>query len=225
LVRLLEAAGVELVPVDAGCCGRTALSTGQIDKARAQARRAVASLAEWIRAGADVLVIEPSCLAMIRDDWRRLLPGDERVDLVATAARPALAAVADLAETGRLRFTAGGTALLHSHCHEKALSFSDTTERALGAVPELRLKVIASGCCGMSGIFGYEARHFETSVAAAEKTLLPTVRLAPPSTAVLATGSSCRAQIGQLSERTALHPLQFLADRVDAVTCTGTRRA
>ena len=214
LAGLLRGAGVELTLVDAGCCGRTALSTGQIEKARARAQRAVGLLHERACAGGDLLFIEPSCLSMVRDDWVRLLPGDGRVAAVAAAARPALALVADLAAEGRLHFRAGGRALLHSHCHEKALSFVAATERALGAVPGLALEVLDAGCCGMSGVFGYEADHYELSVAMAERVLLPAVRAAAPETAVLATGTSCRTQIRDLAGSAALHPLEFLAQRL-----------
>ena len=134
---------------------------------------------------------------------------------MAAAARPALALVADLAEAGRLRFRAGGRALLHSHCHEKALSFAAATERALGAVPDLDVEVLDAGCCGMSGVFGYEAEHYELSVAMAERALLPAVRAEGPETAVLATGTSCRSQIHDLAGRRAVHPLEFLAARLE----------
>jgi len=215
LASLLRAAGVELALVDAGCCGRTALSTGQIDKARATAATALAALHEHAARGCELLFIEPSCLSMVCDDWRRLLPDDPRVAEVAAAARPALALVADQAEAGRLHFRAGGRALLHSHCHEKALSFAAATGRALGAVPDLEVEVLDAGCCGMSGVFGYEAEHYELSVAMAERVLLPAVRAAGPETAVLATGTSCRSQIHDLAGRRAVHPLEFLAARLE----------
>ncbi len=216
LARLLEAAGVELALIDAGCCGRTALSTGQIDKARAAARRALDALEGPASAGAEVLFVEPSCLSMVKDDWARLLPGDERVTLVAGASLPALAVVARLAEAGRLRFRPGGRVLLHEHCHAKALGFAAATLAALAAVPELELEALDAGCCGMSGVFGYEADHFELSVAMGERVLLPAVRAAPAMTEVLATGTSCRAQIHDLGGRRALHPLEFLAGRIEA---------
>jgi FAD/FMN-containing dehydrogenase/Fe-S oxidoreductase len=214
LERLLAAAGVGLDLADAGCCGRTSLSTGRIDKARAAARRALDHLHPLVAAGAGVLFIEPSCLSMVRDDWSRLLPGDPRVDQVAAASRPALALVADLAGEGRLRFLAGGRALLHSHCHEKALGFAAATAAALAAVPDLEVDDPDAGCCGMSGVFGYEAEHYELSVAIAEDRLLPAVRAARPDTVVLATGTSCRAQVRDLGGRAALHPLEFLAGRL-----------
>jgi FAD/FMN-containing dehydrogenase/Fe-S oxidoreductase len=215
LVRLLAAAGVRLGLADVGCCGRTALSTGQIDKARAAARRALDGLHARVRDGAGILFVEPSCLSMVGDDWARLLPGDARVAGVAAESRPALALVADLADEGRLHFRAGGRALLHSHCHEKALGFAEATARALAAVPELALETLDAGCCGMSGVFGYEAGHYELSVAMGERVLLPAVRAARPETVLLATGTSCRSQIRDLSGRAALHPLEFLASRLE----------
>jgi Fe-S oxidoreductase len=214
LARLLAAAGVRLVAADVGCCGRTALSTGQIEKARAMAARALGGLHPLVADGAEILFVEPSCLSMARDDWARLLPGDPRVAEVAAASRPGLALVTDLAAEGRLHFRAGGRALLHSHCHEKALGFAEATMAALTAVPDLVVEAPDAGCCGMSGVFGYEAEHYELSVAMAERTLLPAVREALPGTAVLATGTSCRTQVADLSGRRASHPLEFLVGRL-----------
>ena len=106
---------------------------------------------------------------MIQDDWARLLPGDPRVAEVAVASQPALALVADLAGEGRLRFGAGGRALLHSHCHEKALGFA-VAHASCARLPfrDLEVEDPDAGCCGMSGVFGYEADHYELSVAMAE---------------------------------------------------------
>lgn len=224
LADLLGRAGVELTLVDAGCCGRPAYSAGRVDKARAHARRALATLSTWVAAGADVLVIEPSCLSMMRDDWARLLPHDERVLAVAAASRPALALIADLAESGRLRFRAAGPALLHSHCHEKALGLAEATMRALRAVPGLRLDVLDAGCCGMSGVFGYQAEHHDLSVAIAERVLMPAVRAAAPTATIIATGTSCRTQIRDLSGVEAVHPLEFLAQCVDVDSASARRR-
>ena len=143
---------------------------------------------------------------MVRDDWRRPPPGDARVAPTAAASRPALGLVADLAAAGHLRLRAGGHALLHCHCHEKALGLAAETERALRAVPGLHVDVLDVGCCGMSGTFGDEAEHYDLSVAMAERVLLPAVRSARGGSVVLATGTSCRAQIVDLARRDAIHP-------------------
>jgi FAD/FMN-containing dehydrogenase/Fe-S oxidoreductase len=215
-VGLLGAAGVGVTLIDAGCCGRTALSTGQIELARRRARACLTALHDEAAAGRRVAVVEPSCLSMIHDDWRRLLPGDERVAVVAAASQPALGIVAELAAAGRLRFRPGGAAVFHPHCHERAVFTPAASERALRAVDGLDLEVLDCGCCGMSGVFGYEKEHYATSVAIAEHALLPALRAARPDAAILASGTSCRTQIADLDGRTALHPLVFLAGRLEA---------
>jgi Fe-S oxidoreductase len=214
LVRLLRAAGDRVTVADVGCCGRTSLSTGRIEAARRDAGRALAGLYEHAVAGRVVAFVEPSCASMVVDDWFRLLPGDARLEAVASAVRQGVALVSEHAAAGRLRFNGGGTALLHPHCHERALFTAVDSESALRAAPGLELTVLDAGCCGMSGIFGYEAEHYETSVAIAERDLLPAVRGATPQTAVLATGTSCRTQIRDLGGRQAAHPLTFLAERL-----------
>lgn len=213
-LQLMRAAGMPASVVDAGCCGRTMLSTGLLEKARRTASKTAGRLAEHARAGRTIAFVEPSCLSMVCDDWRRLLPGDGNAAAVAAASRPALAVVAEAAAAGRLHFAPTGRALLHPHCHERALFTPADTERALRMVPDLELSVLDAGCCGMSGVFGYEAEHYDLSVAIAERDLLPAVRAADPATAVLATGASCRTQIRDLSPRRAEHPLTFLAGRL-----------
>ena len=163
------------------------------------------------------LFVEPSCLSMVRDDWARLLPHDARVAEVAAASRPALALVADLAAQGRLHFRAGGRALLHSHCHEKALGFAAATRarsggraRPRGGRPGRRLLRHVRRLRLRGRALRTQRRHGRARPAAR--------RCAPPrpATAVLATGTSCRAQIGDLGGRAAVHPLEFLAGRLEA---------
>ncbi len=214
LLALLRAAGRRVAVVDAGCCGRTALSTGQIDRARRAAGAALAALAPHAASGRAVAFIEPSCYSMVVDDWARLLDGDERVALVAGAARLGQAIVAEDAAAGRLHFVGGGRAVLHPHCHERAVAGIEAGVLALRAVPGLDLEVLDAGCCGMSGVFGYEVEHYATSVAIAERALLPAVRAEPPDTVLLATGTSCRTQIRDLSGRVAVHPFEFLHARL-----------
>jgi len=105
---------------------------------------------------------------------------------------------------------------VHPHCHERAVFGVGDTLRALRCVPDLELRVLDAGCCGMSGVFGYRKERYELSVRIAERALLPAVRAAAGDDAVLATGTSCRAQIGDLAGRPARHPLELLADRLQA---------
>ena len=214
LLALLRAAGHTPRVVSAGCCGRTMLSVGMIDKARRAARATARSLVPHAHAGLPIVFLEPSCQAMVCDDWERLLPGDPDAAAVAAAARSGLALVADDAAAGRLRFAGGGRALVHPHCHERAVFGVGDTLRALRRVPSLELRVLDAGCCGMSGVFGYRKERYELSVRIAERALLPAVRAAAADDAVLATGTSCRSQIGDLAGRPARHPLELLAERL-----------
>jgi len=213
-LRLARAAGASAAVVDAGCCGRTMMSTGAIDAARSAAERALGHLDPLVSAGGRLVFIEPSCLSMVKDDWRRLLPDDPRVSRVAAASSLAVSWVADRAEAAELLFEAGGAVLFHPHCHERALFTPAETERALRAVPELAVEVLDEGCCGMSGVFGYEAAHYDLSVAIAERGVLPAVRAADERTAILASGTSCRTQLHDLSDRRVEHPLVFLLGRL-----------
>jgi FAD/FMN-containing dehydrogenase/Fe-S oxidoreductase len=214
LLVLLRAAGHTPLVVSAGCCGRTMLSVGMIDKARRAARASAAVLAPHAAAGLPIVFVEPSCQAMVCDDWRRLLPGDADAVAVAAAARSALGLVADDAAGGRLRFSPGGRAVVHPHCHERAVFGADDTVRALRCVPGLDLQVLDAGCCGMSGVFGYRKERYELSVRIAERALLPALRAAGADAALLATGTSCRSQIADLAARPARHPLELLAERL-----------
>ena len=214
LLALLRAAGHTPRVLSAGCCGRTMLSVGMIDKARRAARATAGALAPHAAAGLPIVFVEPSCQAMVCDDWQRLLPGDHAAAAVAAAARSALGFVADDATAGRLRFAPGGRAVVHPHCHERAVFGADDTLRALRRVPDLDLTVLDAGCCGMSGVFGYRRERYELSVRIAERGLLPALRTAGADQALLATGASCRSQIADLAARPAYHPLELLAERL-----------
>ena len=99
---------------------------------------------------------------------------------------------------------------LHGHCHQKAFDAMPAVERALGLVPELRVRTIESSCCGMAGSFGYEASHFDVSMRMAELSLLPAVRAADADALIVADGTSCRHQIHDGAGRSALHVARVL---------------
>ena len=102
-------------------------------------------------------------------------------------------------------------AFLHGHCHQKAFGAMSAVQEALSLVPELAVNLIDSSCCGMAGSFGYEAEHYETSIAMAELSLLPAVRKADADALIVADGTSCRHQIADGSNRQAVHVAEVLA--------------
>jgi FAD/FMN-containing dehydrogenase/Fe-S oxidoreductase len=206
--KLLEAAGcaVEL-PAKHVCCGRPYYDYGMLDEAKRALEGVLQVLAPQLDAGAPVVVLEPGCLSVFRDELRQLMPDDPR------AARLA-ASVISLGELLQKRGFSGKLdrqVFVHSHCHQKAL---------WGAKADLELltaagcEVIApdTGCCGMAGSFGYKPEHVEASRRIAGLALLPALDGAKDAV-VMASGFSCREQIESLAGRPTLHLAEVLAPR------------
>jgi Fe-S oxidoreductase len=190
------------------CCGRTFLSAGLVKQARQEMSRLVNALGSYARGGVPIIGIEPSCLLTLRDELSVVLEGDA-VQAVAKQALLFEEFLAKEARRGNLKlpFRDNGKreAYLHGHCHQKALGTIPDVVAALELVPELSVKVIESSCCGMAGAFGYETKHYDVSMRMAERSLLPAVRGAPAEALIVADGTSCRHQIEDGAQRTAVH--------------------
>ena len=104
-----------------------------------------------------------------------------------------------------------GLVALHAHCHQKALWGAETSARLLHRVVGDKLRVLDTGCCGMAGSFGYTADRYDLSMTIGELALFPAVRELGPSDTIVAPGTSCRHQIHDGTERTALHPMELIA--------------
>ena len=218
-VRVLRAAGCRVRTAETGgralCCGRTFLTNGLPEEARAEARRALAALLPFAERGVPILGLEPSCLYTFRDEVPALLPGPES----RTVAKHAMLLEEWLArERDRdalrlaLRPTPARRVLVHSHCHQKAFGAGAAAADALRLIPGVEVEDVGSGCCGMAGAFGHEAEHFDVSMRMGELSLLPAVRAAPPDARIVAGGTSCRRQIADGAARRAFHPAEVLAE-------------
>ena len=222
-LRVLSALGCEVAVATADrplCCGRTFLSEGLVDEARAEQRRLVAALAPHAMAGLPILGLEPSCLFTLRDELAAILPGEGAARIGALAMPFEEFLVAEQ-RAGRIDAAAfqpidAPRALLHGHCHQKAFGAMGAVEAALRLVPGLQVEVVASGCCGMAGSFGYEAEHHATSMAMGELALLPAMRAAPADALLVADGTSCRAQVRDGAAREAVHVVHVLARSLGA---------
>jgi FAD/FMN-containing dehydrogenase/Fe-S oxidoreductase len=206
-VRVLWACGARVEVVDPGCCGRPLLSQGLVEPARRRARAALRRLAPHALAGTPIVVLEPSCWSMLVDDLPRLVPGDPRARWVADAAVTFERAVVDLGPPDLV--PDGAEALVHEHCHAKALGAGVEGAAALAAVAGLATRDSGAGCCGMAGAFGY--RHRDLSLRIAEDRLAPAVRRAE---LAVAAGTSCREQIRRATGQRVLHPAELLAQRL-----------
>jgi len=209
-VKLFAAAGARIHLPEVVCCGRPMLSEGLVDDARKNARRNLDLLMPLVERGVPLVGLEPSCILTMRDDYRKLIPDDERVESLAEAT--CLFEEAMLEIDAELPLREGAPVLLHGHCHQKALVGTGPTERLLGLAADV--EVVDSGCCGMAGLFGYEKGHYEVSMKMGERWLFPAVRGAGERV-IVAPGTSCREQILDGTERHALHPAEYLASLLD----------
>ena len=186
------------------CCGRTYLSAGLVDRARAEARRTLAALAGDL----PVVGLEPSCLLTFRDEFASLLPGAEAKQLADRAMMFGEWLTREKIELD-LR-SRPANVHVHGHCHQKSFGAFEGTLAALRRVPDLNVRPITSSCCGMAGSFGYQSESQDVSRAMAEASLLPALREAQPDDLIVADGTSCRHQVADLSGRVAFHSVRVL---------------
>ena len=214
--RVLKAAGYTVhTPRRRGahfCCGRTFLSVGMVEAARASAGQLIDELLPLVNAGIAMVGLEPSCLLTLRDEALAMGLG-EGARTVGAHALLLEEFIAREVNAGRfeLEFKAAEKPfLIHGHCHQKAFDAVKPILEVVRLIPNANPELIESSCCGMAGSFGYEAGHYEVSMRMAETNLLPAVRNHPEAI-IVADGTSCRQQIAHGAHREALHVARLLA--------------
>jgi Fe-S oxidoreductase len=196
------------------CCGRPSLSKGLLDRARRSAEALVDRLRPFAERGVQIVGCEPSCVLMVRDEYRRLLPSSPAATLVAAQVRPLSELLGEAVRDGSLPLEppaslAGREILFHAHCHERAGGLAPATRELLECIPGARVSQLDAGCCGMAGSFGFESEHYELSMRIGELRLFPLLRAAPDAL-VAATGVSCRQQIRHGTAVAAWHPVELV---------------
>ena len=211
-VRLLEAAGCEVVLAPNRCCGRPMISNGLLREARALAQANTQRLHPHAEAGIPIVGLEPSCTVTLKDEHPDLVPG-QAADQVARQTFMIEEFLVHLHEHGiRLPLAPQQRrVLLHGHCHQKAMVGTQPSLAALRWLPGATVQEVDSGCCGMAGSFGYEAEHYAVSLAMGERALFKAVRGLPPDAWIVAAGASCRQQILHGTGRRAMHLVEVLA--------------
>jgi len=166
------------------------------------------TLRDEIQAGTPIVGLEPSCVAVFRDELIGLFPMDED----AKRLKQQTFTLAEFLEkhAPERRFPLlRRKAIVHGHCHHKAVMKLDAEDRVLTKLG-LNYEVPDSGCCGMAGSFGFEEKHYDLSMKVGEHKLLPAVREVEKDTLVIADGFSCKHQIEESTDRRALHLAQVL---------------
>jgi len=208
-LSVLQAAGCDVViPGRRLCCGRPLYDFGLLEKAKQYLRSILDELGDEIDAGIPLIVLEPSCASVFRDELRNLFPTDAR----ATRLRTQTLLLPEFLESRLAGYQPprlDRKVLLHGHCHQKAIMRMGSEESLLRKMG-LELQSLDSGCCGMAGAFGFEAGKYAVSQAVGERVLLPAVRAAAAETVIVSDGCSCREQIQQATGRRAMHVAEVL---------------
>jgi FAD/FMN-containing dehydrogenase/Fe-S oxidoreductase len=208
-VEVLEAAGFRvIVPRAHLCCGRPLYDHGMLDRAKALLVQILDELAPEIEAGVPIVGLEPSCVAVFRDELVNLFPHDNRAQALSRQTF-LLSEFLENHAKGFIYPPLNRKAIVHGHCHQKSLMKMSTEESVLHRLG-IDFQAPAPGCCGMAGSFGFESDKYDISMAIGELELLPAVRQAPADWLVIADGFSCREQIAQGTDRHAMHLAEVL---------------
>jgi Fe-S oxidoreductase len=191
------------------CCGRPLYDFGMLEMAKRYLNDSMDALAEELSAGTPIVVLEPSCASVFKDEASNLLPDDPR----SAQLKQQVLLLSEFLVTHAPDYKPAHTRqkmLVHVHCHQRAI-FNVKDEVAALAATGGNVKLLDAGCCGMAGPFGFERRSFEVSQTLGERVLLPAVREADGDTVIVADGFSCREQIAQNTDRRAVHLAEVLA--------------
>ncbi|HEY4049141.1 MAG TPA: FAD-binding and (Fe-S)-binding domain-containing protein [Acidobacteriaceae bacterium] len=212
--EVLSGAGFDVqMPAGHICCGRPLYDFGLLDQARKYLLDVLARLGPEIEAGLPLVILEPSCASVFRDELTNFFPENERALRLRSQTFLLSEFLARHAPGYQPPQLAGRKIVVHGHCHQKSL-MGMGSELAVLKATEAKVSLLDSGCCGMAGPFGFEKEKYEVSQALGELVLLPAVRSASPETIIVTDGFSCREQIQQNTERRAAHLAEVLAGRV-----------
>jgi len=211
---LLFKLGYQVEIVSNAESGRAFISKGFLEEAKQCADKNINIFKEIISEAVPLVGLEPSAILTFRDEYLRLATDKEAAISLAKNTFTIEEFLSKEIKAGRITpdsFTDEKKSVkLHLHCHQKALSSVKHTFDVLNLPKNYKVTVIPSGCCGMAGSFGYEKEHYDLSMQMGELTLFPAVRKANRDTLIVATGTSCRHQIKEGTQRDVLHPVTLL---------------
>lgn len=215
-VKLLDRLGYGIKVLNHYDSGRSFLSKGLLKEAQALARKNVALYKDYITHETPLVGVEPSAILTFRDEYPDLLRGSEKEAALKISHHTFMIEefLSKELEAGNIdpKLFKEQRALIkiHGHCQQKALSTLTHVKKILTRLGNNEVHMIASGCCGMAGSFGYEKEHYELSMQIGELVLFPTVRKQPENVIIAAAGTSCRHQIKDGTGRKAKHPVEIL---------------
>ncbi|NVB82121.1 MAG: FAD-binding oxidoreductase [Kofleriaceae bacterium] len=207
-VAVLADAGYRaVIPEEPVCCGRALYDYGMLDLAKRLWKRTLRVMRPALDRGVPIIGLEPSCVAAFHDELPSIYAGDPRAKQLADQTYTLAGFLRERHYEPPVLSRHG---VLHGHCHHKAVLDFDA-ERELLEAMQLDLDQPDAGCCGLAGSFGFEAEHYDISMAIGEYALLPAIRDESDDTLVIADGFSCREQIVHGTGRQAMHTAEVIA--------------
>ncbi|MGH9716674.1 MAG: FAD-binding and (Fe-S)-binding domain-containing protein [Candidatus Acidiferrales bacterium] len=208
-VEVLEHAGYEVeVPAGHVCCGRPLYDYGFLDLAKQYLRKLFDVLAPYAEAGTPIIVLEPSCWSVLRDEIHGLFPNRKETQLIMKNVFLLSEFLVEKAHYHPPRLRRSG--VIHGHCHHKAIIHGVEHEKKLLEDMQMEVRLLTDTCCGMAGSFGFEEGHYDVSAKIGEHGMLPAIRQSGLSEIIIADGFSCREQISQMTNRHGLHVAEVL---------------
>lgn len=213
---LLFGLGYNVIDISHLESGRSFLSKGFLEEAKAIADKNISFFKNCINDDFCLIGIEPSAILTFKDEYLKLADDKETAQFVASKTFLIEEFIQKEIESGFItssRFTKESkTVKFHGHCYQKALANQKSSFDILNLPENYKVTIIPSGCCGMAGSFGYEKDNYEISMQIGEQTLFPAVRKASNDTIIAANGTSCRHQIKDGTGRVAKHPVSILRE-------------
>lgn len=189
------------------CCGRPLYEVGLLDQAARQLQSIIDGFYAVLPQHSNVLVLEPSCLSVFKDELLRLFPGDTMADDLSQRCQSVSAFLIDQQITPQKRL---GQAVVHLHCHDKSLGLADSDRQLMKACFDT-VHEVESGCCGMAGSYGMRQKTRHIGQFLFNRALGPFIETANQHVVIVANGFSCQTQIRDNSQRRVLHPIEVLA--------------
>lgn len=219
-VRVLEAAGFSVkVYRKSLCCGRPLYDWGMLKQAKNQLEEILSVVDKDISAGMPMIVLEPSCASVFRDELQNLMP--ERKDAKRLMENTYLLseflekfASNSFAYEAKWKRGSIRSAIVQFHCHHHAVLGKDA-EASILEKHGINSEILDAGCCGMAGAFGFEKEKYDLSMQIGEQKLLPRIRATPKDHLIIADGFSCREQIEQATGRATYHLAEALAGMIE----------
>jgi len=206
--KVLTTAGFRVtLPTQHLCCGRPLYDFGMLDTAKDYLLKTLNALTPQLHAGTPIVVLEPSCASVFRDELTNLLPLDPR----AAKLRDQTFLLSEFLVKHAPHYQPpkiDEKIIVHGHCHHRA-TMGMHDEIALLRLTGADVELLDSGCCGMAGPFGFEKDKFDLSQKLGERVLLPAVRNSKA--IIVSDGFSCCEQITQNTTARPKHLAEVLA--------------